>query len=460
MNPRVLIIGAGLSGLTTAFRLRSQGFDISLVDQGVLCDEAKLSESVSRTDFSSAPLSNADKENSSSNAFPIVLHGYHHATWTLLKELETDLLLDSHQSVKLEFVRDTQQTIEFRHFPAPSPLHLLMGLLLFKGLPWRDRWSLIKKLEQIWEGDIQLPLDLDSQHVHAWLTTLGQSEEACQHIWDPLCQFFLGMTFKQSSAEYFTKVLTNFFLSSRQNSRTFLPSLNERTLFIKPLSDRIASEDIIVHTDRMATYFQYDSRGITGVKLDDGTILTADVYVSALPRRKFLSCLPERLLAKFSYFSNLSQLDEIPALIVHLETPDTTTHSRLLLSTNRFQWIAIRPHTNNQTQTTLISCVATNNREFLDTPDQQILHELYAQVPSLLGDAINSAHRTHIIRKPQAFLSCKPNISTFRPLQKSPVPNLFVAGPWTDTTLPASRESSILSGNLCAQAIIDSRSTH
>ena len=323
-----------------------------------------------------------------------------------------------------------------------------------------SKWSLIKKLERIWEGDLPLPLDLDCQHVHAWLTTLGQSEEACQHIWDPLCLFFLGTTFTQSSADYFTKTLTQYFLSSRQQTRTFIPSQNERTLFIKPLKDRIASEDIAIHTDCMATYFQYDSDGIAGVTLDDGTALTADVYVSALPRRKFLSCLPDRLLAKFSYFSNLSQLDEAPTLIVHLEIPKTTTHSRLLLSTNRFQWMAIRPHTNNQTQTTLISGVATDDREFLDTPDQQILHELCAQFPSLLGKTINSTHLTHIIRKYQAFLSCKPSISTFRPLQKSPVPNFFVAGPWTDTALPASRESSILSGNLCAQAIIDSLSTH
>ena len=435
--------------------------DITLVDPQGDIRQADFSESVSCSDISSQPPTYFGNAFNSSNALPMVLHGHHHATLTLLKELGTDSLLTSHPSVNLEFVADTQNPIGFTPAPAPSPLHTLLGLLFFKGIQFKDRWSLIKRLEQLWEGDLELPRDLDNQHVNEWLATLGQSEQARRNIWQPLCQLFLSTASGHSSAQYFQRTLAQFFLSARQNVQTFIPPYDETTVLLQPLRAMLAMQNNITwQTECTASSFQYNSEGIAGVRLSDGTTLTADIYISALPRKTFVSCLPERLLAKFSYFSNLTQLTEVPALIVHLEIPHTTTRSRLLLFTNAFQWIALRPQSTGPTNTTLISVVATDNQQLLEKPDQQILLDLLSYLPSPFGKQNHKTLSNRIIRTPHALLSCKPTISSFRPLQTSPLPNFFVAGPWTDTSLPASRESSIVSGNMCAQAVINSRSTH
>jgi monoamine oxidase len=54
----------------------------------------------------------------------------------------------------------------------------------------------------------------------------------------------------------------------------------------------------------------------------------------------------------------------------------------------------------------------------------------------------------------QGWLSLPPGTRLRRPLQRSPVPNLLLAGAWTDTGWPANLESAIVSGERCAEIIL------
>ncbi|MGH7182722.1 MAG: FAD-dependent oxidoreductase, partial [Nitrospiraceae bacterium] len=54
---------------------------------------------------------------------------------------------------------------------------------------------------------------------------------------------------------------------------------------------------------------------------------------------------------------------------------------------------------------------------------------------------------------PNGILSLKPGTKSHRPIQRSPIANLLVAGAWTDTGWPPNLESAIVSGNRCADAI-------
>ena len=103
---------------------------------------------------------------------------------------------------------------------------------------------------------------------------------------------------------------------------------------------------------------------------------------------------------------------------------------------------------------TLVSLVATGKVDVLDRPDRELLevalHEVRAAFPAL-SSARTQEYR--IVREPHAFLSVKPGTAALRPLQQSPFLNLCLAGDWTDTGLPATLESAILSGERCADAI-------
>jgi hypothetical protein len=52
-----------------------------------------------------------------------------------------------------------------------------------------------------------------------------------------------------------------------------------------------------------------------------------------------------------------------------------------------------------------------------------------------------------------AVLPLGPGTKLLRPIPRSPIPNLLVAGAWTDTGWPANLESAVVSGERCADII-------
>jgi uncharacterized protein with NAD-binding domain and iron-sulfur cluster len=68
----------------------------------------------------------------------------------------------------------------------------------------------------------------------------------------------------------------------------------------------------------------------------------------------------------------------------------------------------------------------------------------------------DAGHATHavVIREKRATFSCTPEVERIRPGCMTPVPNLFIAGDWTDTGYPATIEGAIMSGERCAVRVI------
>jgi len=61
---------------------------------------------------------------------------------------------------------------------------------------------------------------------------------------------------------------------------------------------------------------------------------------------------------------------------------------------------------------------------------------------------------SQVVREPRAFLTMSPGMRVHRPLPQSPFQNLLIGGDWTDTGLPATLESAIVSGTNCAEMIL------
>ena len=458
MTPHILILGAGLAGLTTAFRLVSCGFRITIVDKGAISE--KLLPPPENLRQNTAEPENLHPTVHSSNAFPFLLHRFQDATWSLLQDLGTISYVRDETPLRFEFFQPARPPIVFRSFPLPSPFHIIPSVLSFRALSVKDRWSLLNTLEKMWEGETELPKKLDTYTTQSWIEALGQSTSAQREVWNPLCRFFLGEPLSQSSAHSFREMMVRCFFSARRNHETFLLPLDEQSLVLAPLQKHLSQKGVQFHSSNEVTQIHYHDEKVSGVQLVNGTIVTADQYVSTLPPHALARCLPERLLTKYGYFCNLLKLSDCPAVIVHLRMGYTTARPRLVLSNNTFHWMVSRPESHIHAGTTIVSCVVTGDRGLLTQPDHVLVQRALAEIPAEIfpqGTQVDqSGLDAQVIRRPHAFLSPQPGISTFRPLQQSPIVNFHLAGSWTDTGFPASRESSIVSGNLCAQTILAS----
>ena len=69
---------------------------------------------------------------------------------------------------------------------------------------------------------------------------------------------------------------------------------------------------------------------------------------------------------------------------------------------------------------------------------------------------IASARLVHsrLVTEHKAVFSAKPGADAFRPYQQSPIPNLQLAGDWTQTGWPATMEGAVRSGYLAAENVL------
>ncbi|MGH9425698.1 MAG: FAD-dependent oxidoreductase, partial [Terriglobia bacterium] len=162
--------------------------------------------------------------------------------------------------------------------------------------------------------------------------------------------------------------------------------------------------------------------------------------------------LPERWLSRYAYFQQFTELTTTDQTIVQAVADRPLTTPRLMLLSHQPDYSALTII--GDQKRTLFSLATTNSQTRLAQPASNIeaeLADLLRSLRLLSSDTHLKAIQCHTI--PNAILPLKPGTKMLRPIQRSPIANLFVAGAWTDTGWPCNLESAIESGNRCARAI-------
>ncbi|BFU96317.1 MAG: putative Pytoene desaturase [Nitrospira sp.] len=422
----VLVLGGGPAGLAAAYYLAEQGLRVMLLDQatrlgGGFGDERQP---------------------------PPTLLGCHHATWRLLTALGSPPRSPEFQQTGLEFRLPGGRIVKYPYSRFPTPLHSLFTIGRFAGLSWSARWRLLSWLEELWEGSSELGTDLEHRTAQEWLTSLGHDASLQQAIWNPLAQWLTGGDLRMLSADALAGALAPVFLRRSSDSRIMIPLQSPDAFFVQPVLDRLRRAGATLRPETHATQLLCRQEQVTGIRLRDGTVLEADWYVSALSYRHLTALLPERWLTRFAYFQQLSELTPVSRRIVRLAAQQVPRAPRLmLLSEGPFQRLQAHAREDGQSLFTLVK--ADGQSRLADAGEQasDLLKTAGLLQPSTAVSTIGNDEVG------DSALSLAPGTKVRRPIQTSPIPNLLVAGAWTDTGWPANLESAILSAERCAAII-------
>jgi len=447
MKPHALILGDTLAGLVTAWQLCAADFKVTIL---------KTNNNLHETTFSPTP--------PNETLDPLVLYGPHTHTDSLLRDLGISKQKSNWKQIPVEFKTLSSTLARFPTPRLPSPWHTLWGISTFSALPYRQRWHLLNYLEKVWEGVTVLPNALDLQTAESWLTSIGQTHPVQRMIWDPLCRFLLGTSLSHSRAGNFTTMLTCVFLKSRDHSPRITPWPHSSTLLVKSLTEQLEQQGATIAHIPAIEYLQVGAEQITGVCASDGTLYTADSYIAAVHPTTLSSFLPERLLARYSSFHQMSQTTFTPRMTFNAISDHTINKPQLILHDGRFSWTLCRPTHTAKGPATLVSCVSTEDTDFLSETDQKIktcaietLHNLFPDQTYLNQELL---HRYHIVRQPLGFVPDIPGTEPSRPSNQTPIRNFLLAGSWTDTGASTEMESAIASGDMCAQTMINQLYKH
>ena len=107
----------------------------------------------------------------------------------------------------------------------------------------------------------------------------------------------------------------------------------------------------------------------------------------------------------------------------------------------------------------MLELVFAPAHDWIGKPDEEIVAATMLELERLFPTEISAdgsrakLRKSIVVKTPMSVYKTVPNCDVARPLQRSPVPNFYLAGDYTKQKYLASMEGAVLSGKLAAKAI-------
>ncbi len=439
MKPTVAVVGAGVAGMTAAVHLALAGFRVTLLDKGSRPGGRTLSwQDPSTGDW----LDNG----------PHLLMGCYRETLRLLDRLGTrDQLLGL--PPRTVWLAPGGRRHLLKGNTAFHRLGLLWGVLRLNSLGWQGRWRVLRAMQAAGQLNETQLAELNERTCLEWLRSLRQTPETIARFWEPLLVAALNEKADRAAADGLAAVIRVGFLSGPAASRLFVPRTCLRDLFQPALGKLLRNLEGRLLLRTRARRLQTQQGRVTAVELAGGERIQADSYVLALPPRPLAALLPEDSPSAARLKRNAESFTYSPIVSLYLWLSQAVLEEAMIgLLDSPLHWVFQRPlETSDGGKRQLLSVPLSAAQEWVPRPPatikEQVVAELSRFIPALSTETV-----THwrVIKERRATVSLGPGTASSRPGAKSPWPNLFLAGDWTATGLPATIESAALSGRASA----------
>lgn len=337
----------------------------------------------------------------------------------------------------------------------PAPLHLLPSLLRFKPLSPPEKALAAYAFSRIRSLDRAKHPELDSITLEEWLRERRQSRHAIGSLWNLVIQPTLNDDISRVSADLGLMVFQEGFLRSRSGANVGWAKVGLSALLGEAARGYIEARGGEVRLGAAVDGLEVDGGSVSRVLIGDAEH-QADTYVLALPPEDLLDVLPPRT-AESPFFRRAGRLGTSPIVNVHLWYDRKVWDGDFAAFLNTpLQWAFNKTRLWGQDgpgQYIDISLSGAHN--FVDRPTSEIVDlfrkEMDALFPAARGAELS---RALVVKQREATFAAVPGTRALRPSQRTPIPNLFLAGDWTDTGWPATMESAVRSGRQAAGAAV------
>jgi squalene-associated FAD-dependent desaturase len=287
-----------------------------------------------------------------------------------------------------------------------------------------------------------------------WLVAHRQTAGTIERFWGLVLTSALNETPDRVGLRYARKVFLDGFLHHRRGFEVILPTVALGRLYGKELQSWLEEHDAELELQAAARRIRTAGGQVREVELRQGGVRKADWYVSAVPFDRLLDLLPAEVVNASDYFGRLRNLETSPITSVHLwyDRPITDLPHAVLVGCVG-QWLFQRGELAPGEH--YVQVVVSAARQFRGMSQDEIHGRIAKELTCIFPAARRAVlKRVRVVTEQAATFSAVPGVDAWRPVQRSPLQNFFVAGDWTATGWPATMEGAVRSGYLAAEAIL------
>ncbi len=471
---RVAIVGAGLAGMSAAMDLVDAGHSVEIFE--------------SRPFVGGKVGSWIDAEGNHVEMGLHVFFGCYYNLFALMKKVGAfkDLRLKQHTHT---FVNEGGRIgeLDFR-FITGAPFNGLKAFFTTSQLSATDKVAnslalgtspIVRGLLDF-EGAMRNIRDLDSVSFADWFRSHGGNNGSLRRMWDPIA-YALGFIDTENISARCMLTIFNFFATKTEASVLRMLEGSPDEYLHKPIVKYIEDRGGKIYTRRRVRDVLFEGDKVTGLVVANGeteeTIL-ADAYLAACDVPGIKKLLPQAW-RKWSEFDNIYKLDAVPVATVQLrfdgwvtEMQDPQQRQQLekavgidnLLYTpdadfSCFADLALTSPGDyyREGQGSLLQLVLTPGDPFIKEKNEDIANHVLEQVRKLFPSAreLNMTWYS-VVKLAQSLYREGPGMDVYRPAQKTPISNFFLAGSYTQQDYIDSMEGATISGKQAASAILTS----
>jgi len=436
---RVLIIGGGLAGLSAAVNAADAGLDVTVLE-------------------AAAVPGGRVRRVSPGDGFGAIDYGQHLMMGCYKESLAFASRIGTRRDISeikgvTPFVSRPGTFHPYRIGSLPAPLHALPGLMSLTQLNLRERMSLGIPVAAAKASRLLSRENLDLQTAGLWLRRNGQSENVVKNFWEPLVLATMNMAINEASALPLVTVLHRIFSTRRRDA---VPMASEKTLhevFIEPAIKALEKKGGRIFFSEKVARLVHENGTINAALTKEGELFPADYFILAVP-----SWDVEPLLNNLPKLSGLreaaGELGSSPIVNVDLWFDrECFQYPYAGFLGSSLQWVFNHPSRNGSRPR--LSIVVSGAERLESLPSEEILRECKDELARFFPETVKAKLlKTLVIKARKATIRLKPGTANLRPTSKSACKNLFFAGDWTDTGLPATIEGAVLSGRLASGGIL------
>jgi len=193
------------------------------------------------------------------------------------------------------------------------------------------------------------------------------------------------------------------------------------------------------------------------VETNSGERLRADRLVLAIPPNALAKLLGASGPEFRDLVPNLDRFGSAPIVSINLWFEGFHPPQRMLgLVNSPIHWVFDKAKILKNEKSSHITLVVSGAHALAQESKENLvklaLAELRRFFPELDG---KQPLHAQIVKEQEATFSAQRGLNRFRPGNRCSLPGLFLAGDWTDTGLPATIESAVLSGHRAAAAVLE-----